>query len=262
MLVRPGAVFEVSDHDFSKFSIIPSVTLLVDIPSDISGSWYHGSVNVCLKEGAFEPSSPLRHTAELYDFLSLNNVLDKPILCLYTDGGPDHRITYMSVKLSLIALFLKLDLDYLIAARTAPNHSWRNPVERIMSTLNIGLQCVGLMRQAGSEPFEKEASRCNSMRDLRKAAEKSPEFRDEALDSIAPVKLLLADIFHRLQLKEKNITTSTAATSDETRDIWMALNSIHNECSEPDSANEVSRGSKLCPIAVSFTLLHGAALLF
>ena len=28
----------------------------------------------------------------------------------------------------------------------APNHSWKNPVESVMLLLNIGLQCVGLMR--------------------------------------------------------------------------------------------------------------------
>ena len=79
---------------------------------------------------------------------------DKHILCIYTDGGPDHRLTYLSVKVSLVCLFLLLDLDYLIAARTAPCHSWRNPVERVMSTLNLGLQCVGLERQAGDDRFE------------------------------------------------------------------------------------------------------------
>ena len=52
------------------------------------------------------------------------------MLCAYTDGGPVHRITYISVKLHYIALFLKFDLDYLFAARTPPYHSWRNPVER------------------------------------------------------------------------------------------------------------------------------------
>ena len=54
VLVGAGATFEVSDHDFSKFSIVPAVSLFVDIPSyipsDIFGSWYHGQVNVNLKE--------------------------------------------------------------------------------------------------------------------------------------------------------------------------------------------------------------------
>jgi len=58
---------------------------------------------VCLKENAFQPSSPLRHMAELYKTLILAQ-FDKPMLCVYADGGPDHRTTYVSVKLSLIAV--------------------------------------------------------------------------------------------------------------------------------------------------------------
>jgi len=73
---------------------------------------------------------------------------------LYSDGGPDHRVTYVSVKLALISLFLDLDFDLLVALRTAPNNSWANPVERIMS-INIGLQGVGVMRSKVGDVFEK-----------------------------------------------------------------------------------------------------------
>ena len=65
VLVKVGATFEVGDHDFTKFGIIPSVVLINDIPDGFSGSWYQGQVNVLLKESAFEPSSPMRHTTEL-----------------------------------------------------------------------------------------------------------------------------------------------------------------------------------------------------
>ena len=40
MIVRAGTTFEVGDHDFTKFSIFPSVALIVDIPNDIHASWY------------------------------------------------------------------------------------------------------------------------------------------------------------------------------------------------------------------------------
>ena len=99
------------------------------------------------KRGAFEPSSPLRHMTEVYGTLLKYNLSQKSTLFLYTDGGPDHRLTYLSVKLSLISLFLKRDFDFLCACRTAPYHSSRNPAERVMSILNLGLQCVGLMRK-------------------------------------------------------------------------------------------------------------------
>ena len=79
-----------------------------------------------------------------------------PVLFVYTDGGPDHRLTYISVQISLICLFKKLDLDYLCACRTAPYHS----------------QSVGLARREVEANVEAELFKCNSLSDLRKLAAK------------------------------------------------------------------------------------------
>ena len=99
------------------------------------------------------------YSYSIHECISYISILEtKPMLLIYTDGGPDHRLTYLSVQLSLIALFLQLDLDVLIAARTAPCHSWANPVERVMSIVNLGLQCVGMMRQKQSVGFEANIS--------------------------------------------------------------------------------------------------------
>ncbi|XP_014677904.1 PREDICTED: uncharacterized protein LOC106817733 [Priapulus caudatus] len=148
VLVGPEEIAAVGDHDFTCIS-------LIDIPETMEGSFYRGQVHIGVKDAVFQASSPLRHATELKNILD-NEDMEKHILFLYTDGGPDHRLTYLSVQLSLIAIFLEMDLDVLIAARTAPNHSWANPVERIMSIVNIGLQCVGVMRQKGSEESEKK----------------------------------------------------------------------------------------------------------
>ena len=45
-------------------------------------------------------------------------------------------------------------MDMLVALHTAPSNSWANPVERVMSIVNIGLQGVGLMRWKMSDDFE------------------------------------------------------------------------------------------------------------
>ena len=90
-------------------------------------SHFIGKVSVCLMDGVFQASSPLRHSAELHRLLQSLPI--NPILCLYTDGGPDHQITYISVQISLICLFCALNSDMLITARTAPQNSFRNPVE-------------------------------------------------------------------------------------------------------------------------------------
>ena len=130
----------------------------MNILDAFEGSWYQGRVLVGLKDAIFEPSSPLRHATELHSLL-LKTIGEKTIMFIYSDGGPDHRLTYVSVQLSLIALF---NLDFLVACRTAPNHSWKYPVERIMSLLNTGFQCVGLMRAKALDDFELAVQSCNN----------------------------------------------------------------------------------------------------
>ena len=154
VIVSLQEVFQVGDHDFTRFSIIPSVLFCIDIPESIGGCWYDGQVCVMLKDAVFQPSSPMRHGAKLNSWLT-TQIGDKSIMFLFTDGGPDHRLTHVSTQLSLIALFLNLNLDLLCAARTAPNQSWRNPVERIMSGVNLGLQSIGLMRKEMNTDAEK-----------------------------------------------------------------------------------------------------------
>lgn len=59
--------------------------------------FFVGNVHVGLKDSTFEPSSPIRHSCELYHVLAFSS-LSKPILFLYSDGGPDHRLTYITVR--------------------------------------------------------------------------------------------------------------------------------------------------------------------
>ena len=58
----------------------------------------------------------------------------------------------------------------LCVACTAPYQSRCNPVERIMSLLNMGLQSVGLMRKKMSDEDKAAISGCNSLSQLRDAA--------------------------------------------------------------------------------------------
>ncbi len=85
VLVRRDETFEVADHDFTRFSLIPSVVLSVDIPEDVTDSWYTDQVLIGLKEGAFEYSSPHRHMTELVDFVQTRNIFaEKYIMFLFT----------------------------------------------------------------------------------------------------------------------------------------------------------------------------------
>ena len=143
-----------------------------------------GTVYVGLKDAVFEAFSPVRHACELHQTLQSFS-FSKSVLFLYSDGGPDHRLTYVSVQLSLVCLFIKLDLDYLCAGRTAPYHSWRNPVERIMSVLNLGLQCIGLARDQMPDEFEKEVEKCNNLTELRNIASRKSGILSAVQDSLS-----------------------------------------------------------------------------
>ncbi|GES97370.1 hypothetical protein GLOIN_2v1782174 [Rhizophagus clarus] len=92
----------VADYDFTKCDVIPSVTIICDISCTIDESFYKGQVYVGLKDSIIQPSDPLRHIAELYKILKHQDE-NKPYLLLYTDGGPDHRVTYIHVQMALIA---------------------------------------------------------------------------------------------------------------------------------------------------------------
>ena len=60
--------------------------------------------------------------------------LRTPVLIRYTDGGPDHRTTYKSVKICALLEFIALDLDMMVCARTAPCGSYTNQAERVSLT--------------------------------------------------------------------------------------------------------------------------------
>lgn len=167
--------------------------MLCDIPSDMKGSFYRGQVNIGLKDPIFESSTPMRH-AELYDIL-INSQQGHHYLLVYTDGGSDHQLRFLRVQLSWICLFLALDLDYFVAVRTPPGHSWKNPVERIMSILNLGLQSVGLMRQEMGQEFEHLIEGCNTMEAICEAAIKEPRLKKELKQSLQPTIGLVNTIF-------------------------------------------------------------------
>ena len=229
VLVHSSTSFQVADHDFTNMSITPSVSFLIDIPGNISESWYDGHVHILFKDSVFEPSSPCHHAAELNAILHQSSI-DSPLLFLYTDGGPDHRLTYASVKLTLIALFQKLDLDYLCVSRTAPHHSYQNPAERTMSVINLGLQSIGLSRrQLKNQVNEQEVRKCNSFNEVRELTNKNPELKKLLLDSMSPVKVTLTQIAERLEWKGRKFIVDVAATSESLNDLWSVLKEIDLE---------------------------------
>ena len=131
------------DHDWKIAGIVSSVNLFVDIPENMSTSFFSGNPHVAIKERVFESSSPMRHATELHgQILEMidNGEQSKEILTIVTDGGGDHNVTHAPVQVALICLFFHLNVDMLVAMRTCPTQSWTNVAERVMSILNFALQ--------------------------------------------------------------------------------------------------------------------------
>jgi hypothetical protein len=103
-------------------------------------------VYVSLKDSILQRSTPLRHAAETLEAIRLAGHEDCKVLVVKTDGGPDRNNTFVSVQLAFFALAIELDLTCLILMRTTPGQSYVNPVERVMSVLNLALHGVSLER--------------------------------------------------------------------------------------------------------------------
>ena len=119
--------------------------------------------------------------------------------------------------------------NFLCASKTAPHHSFRNPAERVMSVLNLGMQSVGLARRQLEEEVETKILRCTTMSQVRELALKDPSIKESLLDSVSPVKVTLADIAQRLELKGKKFSVGAAASEAEISDLWSQLKEIDPE---------------------------------
>ena len=196
-------------------------------------SSYHGKVFVGLKSSAFQSSSPIRHATELCKTLESESSDVNPILLLYTDGGPDHRSNYPSVQISMISLFLHLDLDFLCAIRTPPYNSWKNPAERVMSLLNLALQGAGIARRETN--FEDQLKACSNTKQIRLLAAQVPGLKEAVIDSLEAPKSLLCSLFTRLKLKEEPLRVFHASSDLEIDDLWKEIHKVDETLGREDT---------------------------
>lgn len=233
------------DHDFHICGIIPSVCLMVDIPDNARGSFYRGDLHITLKDKVFQPSHPLRHSAETINILradSDDGVNSKrPILLRYTDGGPDHRTTYTSVQLASILEFIALDLDMFVACRTAPHQSYNNPAERSMSLLNLGLQNVSLSRAEMETGYESQMKSMSSMNSIRNS--KKENFKSAVKESVKATIETVKNIFKRLRKTHGQVFVHDASDEEEISQLLEMIKVLDGNL-DSDKAREIKDFSK------------------
>ena len=107
-----------------------------------------------------------------------------------------------------------------------PFHSWMNPVERIMSVINLGLQRVGLARKEMSDNDEQLLEKAGNMKEIRAVATKHPKFREAVIDSVARPKICLTQVLSRLKLKDEGFSVFNAATQEAMDQCFTALKEV------------------------------------
>ena len=109
-------VVQSADHDFAAITLVPTVVIIHDLPPTTDQSWYHGQLYIYVKITATEPLSPLQNSIEIENAL-INKYGTKenipPIVIIYTDGEPEHRTNFLSVKIVVIALQKSLNYTLL-----------------------------------------------------------------------------------------------------------------------------------------------------
>ncbi len=145
---------------------------------------------------------------------------------MYSDGGPDHNITFPAVQLSLYALFKLQNVDMLIAARCCPGKSYTNPAEKVHCVMNLGLQTAALERSLMTPPYEQKLKKHSNMTDIRSACDKDEGLASALLGSVKPCHEAIAEVFQRLSLKGEKFKIHQPATQDQLGAAWSVLTQI------------------------------------
>lgn len=223
VIVPVGVVPSATDHDFNRAQLVPSVMLVVAVPYILThAAWYEGVSTVTIKNSIFEASSAMRHAAEVLKNLPLPE-LSKPVYVSYTDGGPDHRTSFISVILAAIAIWRKGDFDIFVHARTPAGLSIRNPAERVMSVLNIALYSYCVVRKELSNAEEKLIKPLNSKKKWRQAAANNKNIINLATKTMAETIERLEERFARLQFSKESIKIGTKANTSDIEGLFKDL---------------------------------------
>jgi len=273
-IVAPVAINGVAiiedalDHSFHLGSLTPSVNLFQIIPTHIDSSWVTGDVKVTINDSVFRPSNGFQHFAQLalqiincacieagqnslvslraYKSLAADSKIlimsfIPSIVLLSTDGGGDHKNTNLQNQAAQLSFLLLLDLHCFICNRNAPDGSWVNSVERVMSLLNLGLQHTAYARKkCETSRIEKMVHQCNSMSMLREKAQQMPAIESEWTEDIKPVIEGITERFKALTLKGRKVVVVDTGDTD---DVVLLKELLLEEC--PDYNDQLRKKSDL-----------------
>jgi len=139
------------------------VDMMLELPEDQA----YDTVRADKLEERESLQSFLRADRELDDAARVRKWLRVTMLWVTADGGADHNIRHLKVKLSLLALARCTHATKLAALRGCPHQSYAMTCEKAMALLHLGIINVSLARALMAEVFEQMAKNCGSMNDVR-----------------------------------------------------------------------------------------------
>jgi len=142
---------KLPDHDFviaAGHKLVPSVVAGLTIAAGKldNAVGYSGPTYIGIRSGKHDSSVAATHAADLRhiyedvpEFRSIlwqSSGLNKPVLVVFVDGGPDENPRYRETIKFACEHFKRLQLDALFVSTQAPGRSAYNPVERRMAPLS------------------------------------------------------------------------------------------------------------------------------
>ena len=165
-----------------------------------------------------------------------------PMAVMFSDGVPDHNVKHASVQAAIAAYFRGGDFDYVCFIRTCPGNSWRNPVERVMSILNIALSGVAVAREViADDPdglVEKMVRAANTLTKMRTLLSERPELEERVLQSCESIKRVIMDRFKQMSLKGVKFIEYEPVTRDEKEAFFEYLRSIDPTMEKTDTTSK------------------------
>ena len=135
----------------------------------------------------------------------------------------------------------------LVAARTVPGHSFKNPPEKVNCILNLALYVIGYIRKEIHEvpKFEKKLGNCSGVNDVRTLISENAEKNTKLLrDSCQPCLDLIKSSFERLSLKGDQFEVQDYVLDDSV-DAFFEEISLDTELSPKDTVEMLPKRPKL-----------------
>mmetsp|Transcript_27785 Transcript_27785/g.67566 ORF Transcript_27785/g.67566 Transcript_27785/m.67566 type:complete len:1342 (-) Transcript_27785:262-4287(-) len=238
----------------SLCGLVPTFTLVHDLPCAHNDSWVHGHTYFSLRCRVQSPADPFRHVAEYIKIVlahtgihqslgtvcrhaispdpesvafmgELRNAVPK-YLFQKLDGRDTHNVADLKTKLGMLLVVFFFEPEYAIFYNSPPNQSCVNEVEKVLATCNLGLTNLNLFRTTMDAKSEAKVYSNNNLTDLNTILNEDPELQEKFNDSMKAPIATVAERFQNLEFAGNKLRHLEACTTEEVDILQQVLKHI------------------------------------